>query len=121
MKRFLFVLLVLALAVGLVAAAKPANLTIKNRSADPVAIYFFEWADGVTGVNPVLFAAVDPKTNKAYELAPGEYVIESHACGVTQIYQATIAGHYNITVPACPRWSSSTQQFDGGHKLIPME
>jgi len=121
MKRFLFVLLVLALAVGLVAADKPANLFVRNRSADVAAFYFYEHVDGVTGVSPVLFVTLEPKTNGAYELAPGEYVVQSFACGVETKYQTAIRGHFNITVPACPRWTSAKQQVDGGFKAIPME
>jgi len=121
MKRFLFVLLVLALAAGLVAAKNPANLTIKNRSADVASFYFFETADGVVGVDPVLFVTLEAKTNGAYELAPGEYVVQSFACGVETKYQTAIRGHFNITVPACPRWTSAKQQVDGGFKAIPME
>lgn len=121
MKRFAIVLIVLALAVGLVAAAKPANLFVHNRSADVASFYFYEWADGVTGVNPVLFVTLEAKTNAAYELAPGEYVIESHACGVDMVYRTTVKGHFNITVPACPRWASAKQQVDGGFKVIPMQ
>jgi len=122
MKRFAIALIVLALAVGLVAAVKPANLTIKNRSDAPVLFLFYEWADGVTGLNPVLIAPVDPKVNKAFDILPGEYVIESHACGVTTTYQAAIAGHFNITIPACPRWTHPPkQQVDGAFKVFEME
>jgi hypothetical protein len=121
MKRFTIVMIVLALSLGLVAAAKPANLFVHNRSSDVASFYFYEWADGVTGVNPVLFVTLEAKTNGAYELAPGEYVVESFACGVAMKYQAAIRGHFNITVPACPRWASAKQQVDGGFKSIPMQ
>ena len=82
MKRFVIPFLVIALAIGLVAADGVANLNIKNRSDGPAYFYFYPVEDGVVSDTFALYAALDPKQNKLYELANGEYQIESYACGV---------------------------------------
>jgi len=119
MKRFVIPFLVIALAVGLVAADGVANLNIKNRSASPAYFYFFPIEDGVVSAEFALYAALEPKQNKLYELANGEYQIESQACGVAMVYTETISGRWNLTVPACPKWYKVPQQVDGANKNIP--
>jgi len=121
MRKLFLAVVILALSLGTIAAdvVPTAVLNIKNRSSD-VADFTFYAVDvdlNEVATDPSLYALLDPQSNKLFELEAGTYQIVTNACGETKTYQEEVAGRWNLTVSACPKWAKVNHGLDNGLKL----
>ena len=119
MKKIFALIVVLMIAVFLIAAVKPALLTVKNRTDSELSAYLYTVVDGVE--IPALYATVPFKSERQYELPPGSYLYEVFGCGQTLTGEITLRGHFTLVVPHCDRLDNALQQRDGAKKALLQE
>jgi len=120
-KNTLILFAFVMIAAMLVAAVKPAILTVKNRSDVDLSVYLYPVGeDGAVSETPTLFALVPFKSVREFELPPGQYSFEAWGCGAEAITGlVTIRGHFTLVLPNCERLEKALQQRDGGLKFLP--
>lgn len=96
MKKLLVVLLVVAVAIGLLASAWPAHLTIHNRAGSPVHLYLNGTVD--------YYFHVDNLDTKLFEVKRGFYYAKLTVCGVKAAAVLDLTGNTKLTLPPCITW-----------------